>query len=181
MKLYFRVLVTLYALAAMAVGIFLIAMVFNNYLLEYANNFMKRVFESNGETVIFFIIALVFVFVNLGFLLSGFLTNKKNREISNVTEAGEIIISLNTIETISINVSRKFSGVREVKTNAKLNGEFVNISIKMIVLSDINVPALSAEIQNKVKKTIEETVGIKVGTVKIIVDNVQTAYKGRVE
>ena len=94
MKLYFRILVTLYALVAMAIGIFLIAMVFNNYLLEYANNFMKRVFESNGETVIFFIIALVFVFVNLGFLLSGFLTNKKNREISNVTEAGEIIICL---------------------------------------------------------------------------------------
>lgn len=180
MKLYFRILVTLYALAAMAIGIFLIAMVFNNYLLDYANSFMKRVFESSGETAIFFFVTLLFVFVNLGFLLSGFLT-KRNREISNITDAGEIIISLNTIETIAINVSRKFSGVREVKTNAKLNGEFVNISIKMIVLSDINIPVLSAEIQSKVKKTIEETVGIKVGRVKILVDNVQTAYKGRVE
>lgn len=181
MKLYFRILVTLYALAAMAIGIFLIAMVFDNYLLEYANSFMKKVFESNGATVLFFIISLVFVFVNLGFLVSGFMTNRKSREISSVTDAGEIIISLNTIETISVNVSRKFTGVREVKTNARLNGEFVNITIKMVVLTDINVPELSAEIQSKVKKTIEETVGIKVGTVKIIVDNVQTAYKGRVE
>ena len=182
MKFYFRILIALYSIIAIAIGVFCVAMTLDKILLDYAYSFFNDiVFHHVRNVIIFFIISLLFVFVNIGMLLSGILNGRGNREISRSMDGGDVIISLNAIETIALNVSRKYPGVRDVKSSAKKTGDIINISIKMVVLSDTVVPSLSADIQQKVKSTVESTVGIKVGQVKMFIENVQTAYKGRVE
>ena len=44
-----------------------------------------------------------------------------------------------------------------------------------------NIPLLSEDIQGKVKNAIEESFGIKVNEVKVLIENIYTGFKSRVE
>ncbi|GAE87655.1 hypothetical protein JCM21531_1043 [Acetivibrio straminisolvens JCM 21531] len=103
------------------------------------------------------------------------------KSISKYNNVGEVRISLNTIESIALAASRKLGGVKDNKAYVTKQGDNVVISIKTIVMPDINIPALLEDIQMKVKKSVEETTGIGVNEVKVSVENIYTGYRSRVE
>jgi len=144
------------------------------YIEEY-------VLPNKASNILMFIVELIFFALSIVFLLSGVKSDKEKKFISKANNVGEIRISLNTIENIALAASKKLSGVKETKAYVSRVGEDVSIYIKSVVLSDIHIPTLSEELQNKVKKAVEETSGINVTDVKVSVENIYTGYKSRVE
>jgi uncharacterized alkaline shock family protein YloU len=142
---------------------------------------MTNVLADRGLTVLLFIIELIFFGLSLMFLLSGVKSDKDKKSISKYNNVGEVRISLNTIESIALAASRKLGGVKDNKAYVTKQGDNVVISIKTIVMPDINIPALLEDIQMKVKKSVEETTGIGVNEVKVSVENIYTGYRSRVE
>src|SRR5690606_23010539 len=145
-------------------------------------NFLEKTVLSNKASVILlFIVELIFFGLSLMFLLSGVRSERNRKSITRFNKIGEVKISLNTIENIALAASRRNNGVRDSKAYVKRTGENVSVHIRVVVMPDINIPALLEDIQKRVKKSVEETSGILVDDVKVFVENIYTGYRSRVE
>ena len=184
MNIFFRVLLAVYAVCLSIVSALVMLVIFRPVVLTTIyEGLYGTITENRGASIIIFVIALAFFIVSLTFLFSGLKSNKDKKAVSKYTNIGEIKISLNTIENIALTASRRLNGVRDSKAYVFKADESVSIAIRAVVMPDINIPSLSEDIQAKVKKAVEESSGIGVADVKVIIDNVYSGsvYKARVE
>ena len=181
MNILFRVLLAIYAFCLAIISLVTMIITIKPEVLESIYQYItKTVLPGNGSFIMLFI-AFIFFALSVTFLLSGFKSDKDKKAVSKYTNIGEIKISLNSIESIALAASRRLNGVKESKAYVTKLGDGVAVVIKALVLADINIPALSEDIQVKVKKSIEDSSGITVTDVKVLVENIYTGYRSRVE
>lgn len=182
MNIFFRVLLAIYAFCLTILSFVSMILVFRPDMFKSISSYLvENVLYSRNESIAMFIISFIFFSLSLTFLMSGFKSSKDKKGVSKHTNIGEIKISLDTLESIALGTSRKLNGVRETKASLIKHEDSVAVIIRAVVMSDINIPLLSEDIQVKVKKAIEDSSGIKVSDVKVIVENIYTGYKARVE
>ena len=148
---------------------------------RFSDYMLGEILQGSSSRLVLFLISMIFFVLSMIFLLSGFKNDRDKKGVSKYTNIGEIRISLNSIESIALSSARKLMGVRDAKAYVSQLNDGVSVSIKMVALPDINLPTLSEDIQVKVKGSIEEASGIKVNDVKVVIDNIHTGYKARVE
>lgn len=182
LNLFFRILLTIYAFCLTILSL-ITAMIFFKIpiFIKILDYLRSDILQDSKYSITMSIVSLVFFGISIVFLLSGVKTSKDKKAVSKYTNIGEIKISLNSIESIALAASRRLNGVRETKASVINIADTVSITIKAVVLPDINIPALSEDIQVKVKSSVEECSGVKVNDVRVIVDNIYTGYKARVE
>lgn len=182
MNLLFRILLTIYAFALMIISLIAVSITLRPEIFDRISNYLTfDVLQNNNSRLVMFFITLIFLVLSIMFLFSGFKSNKDKKAISKFTNIGEIKISLNSVESIALSASRKLLGVRDTKAYVTKFDDSVSILIKVVIMADINIPTLSEDIQVKVKNSVEETTGIIVNNVRVMVDNIYTGYKSRVE
>jgi len=184
MNIFFRVLLAVYAFCLAIVSAIAMVITIKPVVFEFIYNYLAdSVLGSRSASVIMFIIAFIFFILSFTFLLSGFKGSKDRKAVSRHTNIGEIKISLHSIENIALNASKKLNGVRDTRAHVEKIDDNVSIVIRVVVMPDINIPMLSEDIQVKVKKSVEESSGISVNEVKVVVDSIHssTTYKPRVE
>lgn len=186
MNIFFRILLAIYAFCLALVST--LAMYISVRPKAYfgiSDYLAENVFAegATGFRITTFAIALIFFALSMVFLLSGVKSNKDKKAVSKHTNIGEIRISLNSIENIALNASKKAGGVKESKTLVKKSEDGVEIEVRIIVMPDLSIPAISEDVQGRVKKAVEEASGITVMQVKVIVDSIYSgvASKARVE
>lgn len=184
MNIFSRILLAVYAIFLTVISAITMLVVVKPDLLESIYGYISSdVLQSRAAAIIMFTIALILFILSLTFLLSGFRGSKDKKAVSKHTNIGEIKITLNTIENIALTTSRRLSGVRDSKAYVNKVDDNVEIIISAVVLPDINIPALSQEMQSRVKKSVEECSGIGVNNVKVMIENIYSGatYKSRVE
>lgn len=132
-------------------------------------------------TLMFFIIELFFLCTSVVFLLSGLKSSKRKSAIIRETELGQVKISLDTIESIVLGTIRKMPFVRESKVYVENREGKLFIVIKIIIAMDINIPVLVEEVQQKSKSVLENNTDIEVDKIHVVVDNISSLSKSRVE
>ena len=186
MKIFFRILLAIYAfcLAVFSAFAMYVAIQPAAYV-EISDQIVQAISTDNATTlrIAVFAVALVFFALSITFLLSGVRSSKDKKAVSKHTSIGEIRISLNSIENIAINASKKTNGVRDSKTMVRKTDDGVEIEIRVVVMPDMSIPAITEDVQQRVKKSVEDTAGVAVKTVKVIVDSIYSGitYKPRVE
>jgi uncharacterized alkaline shock family protein YloU len=182
MNLLFRILLTIYAFCLMIISLIACSITIRPGIFTGISSYLtESVLPNNTAKLIMFFITLIFLVLSIMFLFSGVKRDKDKKAVSKYTNIGEIKISLNSVENIALTASRKLTGIKESKAYVTKIEDALNIVIKVVILTDINIPSLSEDIQIKVKNSVEETTGIKVNDVKVVVDNIYTGYKSRVE
>lgn len=184
MSIFSRVLLTIYAFCLAIISV--IAMLINIKPEIFDSIYSFIAYDVLGKTkasIAMFIVAFIFFTLSITFLLSGLKSDKDKKAVSKHTNIGEIKISLNTIENIALGASRRSNGIKDTKASVEKHDDSVKIAIRAVVMPDINIPAISEDIQNKVKKSVEESSGISVSGVNVIVDDIHsvTTYRPRVE
>lgn len=186
MNIFFRVLLAIYAFCLAVFSALTMLMSIKTDIYETVfktpvdNIFMS---SSPGPRIAAFLTALVFFLLSLMFLLSGVRSSKDKKAVSKYTNIGEVRISLNSIDNIATNASRKANGVKDSKTDVRKLEDGVSITVRMVVLPDLSIPSISEDVQQRVKKSVEECSGIAVSDVRVIVDSIYSGitYKARVE
>ena len=186
MNIFFRILLAIYAFCLALISTLAMYITIRPQAFSGVADYLADHVFAQGATnlrIAAFIIALIFFVLSLMFLLSGVKSNKDKKAVSKHTNIGEIRISLNSIENIAINASKKANGVRESKTFVKKAEDGVNIEVKIVVMPDLSIPLISEDVQGRVKKAVEDASGIDVKQVKVIVDSIYSGvtYKARVE
>ena len=181
MNIFFRVLLAIYAFCLTIASLFAMFVTVNQQMFDGTVVFMGRVLLNPNVAAAAFVVELIFFVLSVVFLLSGFKSDIEKKSISKITNIGEIRIALNTIESIALSAARRGGSVKETKACVLKDGENVSITMKIVVMPDVNIPSLSEELQERIKKMVEDNTGVTVNQVSIFVDNIYTGYRSRIE
>lgn len=99
------------------------------------------------------------------------------------TDYGDIRISIETVENLTLKAAGRIKGVKDLKARVSVDDAGLQIQIRAVVDGDTSIPMLTEEVQIEVKRHLEEMTGIPVSFVSVYVANiVQTqTFKSRVE
>ncbi len=183
MNIILRVLLAVYAFFLTIASMFAMLVTIKSDILSEAYTYLYNdVLAYRNPSILMFIVSSIFFCLSLTFLLSGFKPEGDKKAITKYNKNGDIRITLNSIENIALATSRKLNGIRDSKAFVTKIGEGVSITVKAIVLPDINIPLLSEDMQQKVKSAVEDCTGVQVDSVRVLVESIFTGYKSaRVE
>ncbi|AEY66424.1 alkaline shock response membrane anchor protein AmaP [Clostridium sp. BNL1100] len=183
MNIILRVLLAVYAFFLTIASMFAMLVTIKSDILSEAYTYLYNdVLAYRNPSILMFIVSSIFFCLSLTFLLSGFKPEGDKKAITKYNKNGDIRITLNSIENIALATSRKLNGIRDSKAFVTKVGEGVSITVKAIVLPDINIPLLSEDMQLKVKSAVEDCTGVQVDSVRVLVESIFTGYKSaRVE
>lgn len=187
MKLLSRFLLMVYSLLGMA--IFLVGSLITVSHVAYAKSALYQMgtvlnWRFLQEPFIWVLVLLAFIggfLINVYTFLIGLRGDRELRSVVQENSAGIIKISATTFENIALNVVYKLGGVKDAKAIIRLKNDKVAVTVRTVFLSDVNIPVLCEEAQKRIVQSIEQSTGVQTDGVKIVVEGVQNAYKGRVE
>jgi uncharacterized alkaline shock family protein YloU len=121
--------------------------------------------------IIWLVILILCLFAMVYGIMSGRLRNTRIRS----TEIGSIDIGVDAIESIALNSAKSAQcGIKSAKARvAPAKGEKINVILSTVLYSDVEVPAMMAKVQDRIKKDIERYTGIPVARVVVQVSRVE--------
>lgn len=122
--------------------------------------------------VAFSIIFLIAIWQLVNLILSGRLRKARVSE----GQLGMIDIGVDAIESIALNAAQTAqAGVKAAKAHiAPFKNEKLSVRLSVMAYSNVELPAMMAKVQERVKKDIERYTGIQVAEVIIKVSRVDT-------
>ena len=176
MTLLDRVFLTIYALAVAVISVF----VMSAYLgLPPAWN-SRSILSALSAWQIVPISAFFFLF-SIRVLLSGFRRERSHlAAVTHKTELGDVRISLDALKNVAQRAALSVRGIREAKTGVSLADGGLVVNTRVSTSIEDSVPTLSATLQDSIKKNLEESTGMEVKEVRVLVDDISPANRIRV-
>ncbi len=123
------------------------------------------------------LIAAILFFGGIWLLQSLFIFKPAVQNIVQQTEMGEIRISVVAIKGLVEQIVLEQSGIKDVKSKFDIRDDNFNIYLKLSVNSEAHIPALNQTVGEQVKERLLTMVGLHVGDVKLLVDEIETVKK----
>ncbi|MEF3313105.1 alkaline shock response membrane anchor protein AmaP [Paenibacillus sp. GYB004] len=183
-KVMDRLLLFLYTLIIGISVIFFLVVSFGWVPFATSENFLNNLYYEG--TVAYPAIA-VGVFVLLVTFRFFYVSVRRGRgqvpSIDQRTDFGDIRISLETVENLSLKSAGRVRGVKDLRARVSVTDAGLDVVIRAVVDGENSIPDLSEEIQRSVKTHIEDVTGIPVAKVSVFIANVvqSQTFKSRVE
>ncbi|SDX56711.1 alkaline shock response membrane anchor protein AmaP [Tepidimicrobium xylanilyticum] len=143
---------------------------------ELLVNFIKGI----KENYIYVAIGLALLLLSIRMLLIGLkIKGRKDNTtyLIQQTDCGEILISSETVKGLVESVFNKFTGIKNITTKVRILDGQIFINLKGEVYPEINIPETTKQLQNKVKEHVENSTGVKVSEIKVIISNVALSIR----
>ncbi|HYH04673.1 MAG TPA: alkaline shock response membrane anchor protein AmaP [Bacillota bacterium] len=125
------------------------------------------------------VVSLVLAFLSLGM---AFQRRREEKTIIHQTQIGEIQIAVSAVESLALRATKRIKGVKDAHVGVRADSTGLDVFIEVTVNPDLSIPQISEEIRVKADEYLQETVGIHVNSVKVLVTKVAgEAVKARVE
>ncbi|MEB3101441.1 alkaline shock response membrane anchor protein AmaP [Ferviditalea candida] len=183
-KILDRILLFLCSLVIGILSIGLLALSFQWIKLPNVETVLDSFYRDMIARSTFIALSILFLLISIRFLYVS--VRKAGPDVSSIdqrTDFGDIRISLETIENLSLKSTSRVRGVKDLKARVTVNDAGLEILIRTIVDGEISIPHLTEEIQRSVKGHVEEVTGIPVASVSVYVANINhsPSFKSRVE
>jgi len=143
--------------------------------------FKNMYFDVQFRTALFAFLLLLFLLGLRVIFLSFKATRKKDRGISLEGELGQINVTYDTITALIKRVSGKIPGVKEVRPVIEAHPEGLGVQVLVRVLPDLNIPETSKRLQEEISTYIQQSLGIKLTSIKVKVEDIAQEVRPRVE
>jgi len=150
-----------YTLVFLIIGISLIGFSLNLIPLEEVFRIMDFSYgqtnlrlATGGVGILLIIYSLVAVQVTLGNL-------QREKTIAFDNPSGRVTISLSAIEDFIRRASANIREVKELRADVKAGKKAINITNRVVVYQDANIPETTERIQNILKTRIQDMLGIE--------------------
>lgn len=172
-----RIILTIYMLLMVLVSLVIVILPFNLVPLSYIN---LAVTELSTKWY-YCIGGIVLLGISLKLLFSGVKSSSNSRGgIVKPSEFGDIKISTQTFESLSLRAVRQISGIKDVKVRVDIAPEGLTIYARLLVLPDINMTKIVTEVQGRMKEYVESITDMAVKEVRVDVENVAQIVVPRV-
>jgi uncharacterized alkaline shock family protein YloU len=180
MKSIDKLLLSVYLLALTALFAVFVVITFRPVPYGYAINVLDSIFGTYKWG--YLLGALLLILLNIKLLIGLFIGDKiKRLGVVRYTAEGEINISFDTIKSLVLKTAGGTKGIRDMTVMVKPGKENINIYIKTLILPDTNIPQTVKDMQDNVKTYIQAITEIPVGEVRVMVMDVASSTKLRVE
>ncbi len=182
MKMGDRILMSFNILVVIALSLGLLCIALNVIPLSYFKGLIAGLDYNGPFILVTLAISLVLLAASVRLLTAGTSRKKPASAVLKTTDLGMIRVSLETLDTLTQKAVHSFQEVRDVVSTVLPEAdEGVRIKLKVTILPDVRMPELTQNIQEKVKKYVEEMSGIAVREVLVYIDNLTVARPSRVE
>lgn len=179
-----RLLLFVYSLLIGFCSVVVVCVSFQWMANSTAHSFVELVYEDIRVSSSLIVIGVLVFFISLRFFYISIRRGKTNApSIDQRTDYGDICISLETVENLSLKSASRVKGVKDLKTKVKIVDSGLEILIRTVVDGENPIPQLTEEVQRSVKSHVEEITGIPVAVVSVYVVNIiqSNTFKSRVE
>lgn len=184
-KIIDRFLLFLFSLAILVAACVMLLAAFNVIPFDTTRQFIQQVYTDNVTAAATITSLILVVLISLRLFFISVRPGKDNAaSIDQRTDYGDIKISLDTVENLSLKAANRTRGVRDLKARVRVNTSGIEIELRTVVDGESSIPEMTEEIQRNVKDFVEETTGIPVAIVSVYVANIVQAsptFKSRVE
>jgi uncharacterized alkaline shock family protein YloU len=137
---------------------------------------------ADKDRIWVFTVAVVLLIMSFISLNAALQRRREEKTIIHQTQFGEIQIAVSAVESLALRATRRIKGVKDAHVGVRADSNGLDIFIEVTVNPDIGIPQISEEIRVKVDEYLQETIGIRVNSVKVLVTKVAgEAVKARVE
>ena len=167
-------LIVLTFLLAVFSFIFLLMMV-NNDILSQMIIMVTYLRDQRTYQIIAIVFWLTVLVLCLTGMVYGIMSGRLRRTRIRSSEIGTIDIGVDAIESIALNSAKTAQcGIKAAKAKVSpAKGDKISVLLNTILYSDVEVPAMMAKVQDRVKKDIERYTGIPVARVVVRVSRVE--------
>ena len=88
---------------------------------------------------------------------------------------GKVLSFFKRLPALAVKYSRSVAGIRDVRVSTSVIADGVQVRIRAAVINEAVIPEVTSKVQQTVRDSIENMVGLHVTEVKVIVDNSITA------
>ncbi len=161
MKLRAKFVLLMFGLFYLVIGVFMVL-----YALDFISqqdlSFILSEFEQLIPLKLLVglvgAVLIVFVFALLNFVWSGVAAEKN---IAFKTEYGEVLVSLSAIEDYVRKIMRDDPDVRDLRSKVTVRKRGLVISLKAVMLSEVNIPSITEKIQSELRSKVQEMLGME--------------------
>lgn len=183
-KVLDKLLLFLYSIAVGVVSVIVLIIGFGGVSREAMNDFVTDLYRLDALQIAFAATGIVLFLLSMRFFVLSFKRGSASApSIDQRTEFGDIRISLETIENLSLKAASRHRGVKDLRARIRVTDAGLDIVLRAVVDGESPIPALTEEIQRAVKEHVEEIGGIPVTNVTVFIANViqSGTFKSRVE
>ncbi|MDF2669542.1 MAG: hypothetical protein K0R67_1848 [Paenibacillus sp.] len=183
-KILDRLLLFIYTLFVGVALVFLLVAAFGFVPIDTAGDFVYDLYYTESVAYPIIALALFTLLVTCRFFYVAIRRGRSQvPSIDQRTDYGDIRISLETVENLSLKAAGRVRGVKDLKARVAVTDAGLEIMIRALVDGENSIPDLSEEVQRSVKGHLEDVTGIPVAQVSVFVANVtqSTSFKSRVE
>jgi len=156
------------------VGMFIISLISLNYVLLPGQLFFNNPYTANITTfqykMIVLVLASLYIFICLCKFFSLF---ERKKDYQRKTENGTLKISRATINSYVSDLLRKDPDITGIKTTSELKGNKFLIYIKCELLAKINIADKIAQLQNLIKRDLNDNIGVEVNKVVVNISKIE--------
>ncbi len=170
-----RVILFLYSLLLAVVGaVVLFAAMGGREPFEWFNMLTSSPerFIAAGIAAVLLVIAIVTLIYSLSFRN----TTTKTVLVSDGI-AGQISMTIPAAKVIIMKAVKKVEGIKDIRTTINNKPEGLDVLLHTMINPEYNVPEMSERIQTAVRQHLEEIGGLKVASIRVLVDDFGSATK----
>ena len=136
---------------------------------------LTRMTEQASSRVAGLFLGALVIIVSMTSLVYAIMSGRLRKTRIRSNDIGEIDIGVDAIESIALNSAKTAQcGIKTAKARvAPFKGDKISIQLSAVLYSDVEVPAMMAKVQDRIKKDIERYTGISVAQVLIKVTRVE--------
>lgn len=128
---------------------------------EELTYFLNIAYQSRNICIAIIIVSVTAVLV--GFLFSRIIlgVQQKERTIAFENPSGRVTISLVALEDMIKRTVLRVSEVKEVRSSARATKKGIDVTCRLVLKAESNIPDMTSRIQDLVKSRIQEILGLE--------------------
>ncbi len=162
MKITNFLVITLYTLAFLVSGFFLIYISLGLISLDDVVKTIERYYAFELNRFLIGIVGALLIIISAGFilhLLEGLF--RKERDIILSGSSGQIKVSLSAIEDVVRRCGRQFLDVKELRPRIVIRRKGLNILSKVTLYAGVNIPEITERLRSLIRERLGKVLGIE--------------------
>lgn len=183
-KLIDRILLAILLIIVIVFSLCLILLACRVYPADSISSVIQEVYSSTTVAIIVGACGLVLLIIAIRLMFAG--TKRKEPQPTSTliksTELGSTFITLSAIDSMVQKHCRNNNRIRSTVSNIRaLRDGGIGISVRLALMPDTDIPALTGELQKSLKEYVEGLAGITVREVGVLVEDTSINPKARVD
>jgi hypothetical protein len=184
MRLFIRLAIFFYVFVLSLVGF--TALLVLAHCVDYVAylNFLQFIYQDGNASTLAAVIIAATLLISLVFARVIYGRQEQERLIHFDNALGRVTISISAIEDLIRRLVIHTPQIKEIRPNIVSVKKGLDIEIRLVLRSDVNIPEMTADLQDIIKRKVqdvigsEETIKIRVHVIKIVSESF-TDGKGR--